>query len=351
MASNDKNKILKYFSARKILIPVGLGLGISVYLMLNSFEVDAFAGFSITPRFFFWIFMGILVMALRDVAYMYRLRLITDKELSWRSSFQVWMLWEFASALTPSVVGGATVAWLIVHKEKIPFGRASALVMITSFLDEFFFILMAPLIILFFSNASDFFHGDLNIFGWHFEGYSVFLVGYFYIFALAGFIFSAVFIIPKSIKILLIWFFNFPVVRRWKSGAAKMGDDLIATSREMRGRPLLFWLKAFGATSVAWISRFTIVNCLILAFMPFSDHLALYARQFVMWVVLMISPTPGGSGVAEFLFGDYLGMFILVGMAPVLAILWRFMVYYFYLIMGSIVLPVWVRRVFSGEEN
>ncbi len=347
MASADQNRILKYFSAWKILIPVGIGLGISVYLLLNSFDQDAFANFSITPRFFFWIFMGILVMALRDIAYMYRLRLITNQDLSWRSSFQVWMLWEFASALTPSVVGGATIAWLIVHKEKIPFGRASALVMITSFLDEFFFILMAPLIILFFSNAGDFFHGNLHIFGLHFEGYSVFLVGYFYIVFLAAFIFTAVFIIPKSVKKFLIWLFRLPLIRRWKIGAEKMGDDLMATSKEMRGKPFIFWLKAFGSTAVAWIARFSIVNCLILAFLPFSDHLALYGRQFVMWVVLMISPTPGGSGVAEFLFGDYLGMFLLVGMAPVLAILWRLMTYYIYLIMGSVVLPIWVRRVFS----
>ncbi len=262
MAANEKHKILSFFSTWKILIPVAIGLGISTYMLLRSFNEDTFVNLRISPRFFFWIFIGILIMALRDIAYMYRLRLITDKKLSWKSSFQIWMLWEFASALTPSVVGGATVAWLIIHKEKIPFGKASALVMITSFLDEFFFVLMAPVIILFFSNSSDFFHGNLNIFGLHFEGYSVFWIGYFYILFLATFIFSAIFIIPKSVKRFLVWLFRFPLIRRWKSGAAKMGDDIVSTSKEMRGKPFLFWLKAFGSTVVAWIARFSIVNCL-----------------------------------------------------------------------------------------
>lgn len=351
MASNDQYRILKYFSAWKIMIPVGIGVGISVYLVFESLDVDIFSNLSIGPRFFFWIFIGILMMIIRDLSYMFRLRLMTNNELSWRSSFQVWMLWEFASALTPSVVGGATIAWVIVHKEKIPFGRASALVMITSFLDELFFVLMAPLILLLFSNATGFFHGDLHVFGLHLSGFSVFLVGYIFITFLAVFIFIAVFIIPNSVKKFLIWFFGLPLLKRWKGGAAKMGDDLAATSKEMKRKPVTFWLKAFGATATAWIARFSIVNCLILAFMPFNDNLALYGRQFVMWVVLMISPTPGGSGIAEFLFGDYLGMFLLVGMAPVLTILWRLMTYYFYLIMGSIVLPVWLSRVFSKENQ
>ena len=349
MAEYDQYRILKYFSAWKIMIPVGIGVAISVYLMIDSFDAEVFSSLRIQPRFFFWIFIAFVMMAFRDLAYMYRLRLLSNKDLSWRSCFQVWMLWEFASALTPSVVGGATIAWVIVHKEKIPFGRSTAIIMTISFLDELFFILLAPIILLFFSNASGFFQGDINILGLQLSGLSVFLLGYSYILLLALFIFTTVFLIPKMVKKLLLGLFSLPLIRKWKNAAGKMGDDLIAASKEIKGKPFSFWTKAFSATVVAWIARFSIVNCLILAFMPFSDNLALYVRQFVMWVVLMISPTPGGSGVAELLFGDYLGMFILVGMAPVLAIMWRLMTYYNYLIIGSIILPIWLRRVFSKK--
>lgn len=39
---------------------------------------------------------------------------LSDGHLSWRQSFNVTFLWEFASALTPSVVGGSGIAMFII---------------------------------------------------------------------------------------------------------------------------------------------------------------------------------------------------------------------------------------------
>ena len=71
---------------------------------------------------------------------MFRIRLLTDNKIKWRNSFDVIMLWEFASALTPSVVGGSAVALFIVNKEIKNIGKATAIVMITALLDELFYI-------------------------------------------------------------------------------------------------------------------------------------------------------------------------------------------------------------------
>lgn len=49
-------------------------------------------------------------------------------------------------AITPSAVGGTSVAIIYVHKEGISLGRSSAIVMLTSFLDEIYFIVMFPLL-------------------------------------------------------------------------------------------------------------------------------------------------------------------------------------------------------------
>ena len=32
------------------------------------------------------------------------------------------------------------------------------------------------------------------------------------------------------------------------------------------------------------------------------EHFLIYSRQLTMWIILLISPTPGGSGIAEFIF-------------------------------------------------
>ena len=117
----------------------------------------------------------------------------------------------------------------------------------------------------------------------------------------------------------------------------------------MKGKSIWFWLKAFGSTFISWTARFWVVNVMILAFSPVNNHFLIYARQLVMWVILLISPTPGGSGVAEFIFSDFLGEFIIPGLAPGLALLWRLFSFYPYLFIGAIILPGWLKRVYSQK--
>ena len=59
---------------------------------------------------------------------------------------------------------------------------------------------------------------------------------------------------------------------------------------------------------------------------------------------MMVSPTPGGSGVAEYAFGELLASFsasaiLIVG----LAILWRLVSYFPYLFIGAFILPRWLK--------
>jgi uncharacterized protein (TIRG00374 family) len=68
-----------------------------------------------------------------------------------------------------------------------------------------------------------------------------------------------------------------------------------------------------------------------------------------MWVILLISPTPGGSGIAEFILPKFLGEF----MHPFdheVAFTWRLLSYYSYLIIGSIILPIWLKRVLKKQK-
>jgi uncharacterized protein (TIRG00374 family) len=90
-----------------------------------------------------------------------------------------------------------------------------------------------------------------------------------------------------------------------------------------------------------------VVNFIILAFTPVGEHLLIYARQLVMWSILLLTPTPGGSGFAEFAFSGFFQDFIPIGLAASLALIWRLISYYPYLFIGSIVLPRWLKRVYA----
>lgn len=300
----------------------------------------------------FWIIMAVLMMITRDLAYMYRIRVMSGNELSWRRAFDVIMLWEFASSVTPSAIGGAPIAIFIVNKEGINVGRSTTIVLITSLLDEIFFITMVPLLYFLMPNKTmfPFAEGDFTLFNLHAGVKLVFISSYSLILFYCALVTYGIFISPKGFKKIIVAFFRLPVLKKWESFAVKTGDEIILASGELKRESFTFWAKSVIATYFSWTARYMVVNCLILAFAAGGDQFLIYARQLVMWIIMLISPTPGSSGVAEYAFSIYLKEFIPAGLNSTLAFLWRLISYYPYLIMGAIVLPAWIRRVYLKRK-
>jgi len=70
-----------------------------------------------------------------------------------------------------------------------------------------------------------------------------------------------------------------------------------------------------------------------------------------MWLLMVIIPTPGGSGIVELVFSDYMAEFIpALGLVTLMAILWRLVTYYPYLFIGVLVLQKWIKRVFGKSK-
>ncbi len=343
-------KITDFFRIRRIIIPVLIGLGVAAYLLYRNFDRDAFMQIEWTGQSYLAIALSLCLMVVRDLAYIVRIRVLTDGQLSWRQSFQVIMLWEFASAVTPSIIGGTAVALFILSREGISMGRTTAIVFVTAMLDELFYILMVPLMILI-VGPTDLFtsEGSYVLFNTRLGTQGLFALGYLFLLILTLIILYGIFINPRGFKLLLLHIFRLPILRKWRGRAADTGNEIIITSAEMRGKPWIFWFKAFAATFFSWTARFWVVNALIMAFvgLSMSEHFLIYARQLMMWVLLLVSPTPGGSGVAELVFGGFLGEFIPNGRTPAMGLLWRTISYYPYLFIGAIVLPAWLKRVYA----
>ncbi len=290
-----------------------------------------------------WLFAALVFTAGRDFFYMLRIRLLTKNKLSWKASFYVIMIWEFASALSPGVVGGAAVAMFILNRETIPFGKATAIVIITAFMDNLFFVVMIPLVFLFIQNA-DLFPSDvgssLPLMWWFWIGCSV-------IFGICLLLYLTIFWYPKLATKFLLAVFGLPFIKRWKFIAREWGKDIETASKDFRQESRQFWIRVFLATFGSWISRYLVINAVLNAFLylGFIDNIKILGKQLVLWLFMLVSPTPGGSGVAEFAFSELLSTFttsaILLG---VLALLWRLISYFPYLFIGSILLPSWIRR-------
>lgn len=354
---SQHREILKLFAFRRIIIPILIGLAVIAYMISGDLSHGDLRSITITWGSVVCFTLALLMVAVRDLAYIYRIRLLTGKALSWKRAFQVIFLWEFASSVTPSVVGGSAVAIFFLTKEKLGTGRATATVMVTALLDELFYILFVPVTIVLAGIERLSIDGQsLSLFGREFTTMGIFYLGYILIALLTFLLSYGVFIHPKGLQWLLIKSTNLRFLRKYKEQAHQTGEQILQTSAEFRRKPFSFWLAAIGATSVSWLARFLVVNFLIVGFtagVSLGDHFLILARQLMMWVIMLISPTPGGSGIAEFFFPIFLREFIAgsqYDLTTLVALAWRLLTYYPYLIIGALVLPFWLRRVYLGRK-
>ena len=115
----------KPFKTYQVLIPVLLGLFVLGWLFLDEFDPAVFLSFNFTFVSALFILLAFALMFTRDFGMMWRFRLLTDKDLSWKQAFHINVLSEFTSAVTPAVVGGSSLVIIFLIKEGINAGRST----------------------------------------------------------------------------------------------------------------------------------------------------------------------------------------------------------------------------------
>lgn len=327
----------------KTALPIVIGVGVVVWLFLKDFNPAALSMLTFNTRTVVALAACLLFVFGRDFGLAWRFRTITDGHLSWRRAFRVDLMCAFTSAITPSAVGGSALAIFYLNREGIKVGQATTLTLTTLFLDEMFFVVFCPILVLVLPIDELFGTTTGNVF---LESVKViFWLVYAGIVAWAAILFIGILARPEWLERTVIKLFSLRWLRRWKEGAVRMTSGMRATSTWVKGQSKRWWLNVFGATTLSWFSRYLVVNALFFGFVPAASQLLVFGRQFVVWVVLMISPTPGGSGVSEWLFTNYYGDMIGdLSAALVIAMIWRVVSYYIYLVAGVCLLPSYFKK-------
>lgn len=341
------------FSVWKVIIPVLIGITAVVLLFIHDARqeniMQILSSINFDARTIAFICLGFLFMFGRDFGLTWRFRALTDRKLPWKSAFEVDMLCEFTSCITPSAVGGSSLGMVFLNTKGIEFGKATTLMMTTLILDEAFFVIFCPLAVLLTPDNMIFSSGDATFsHGIKLTFWSVYGI----IFLWTMILLTGVIWKPYWVKAVFGRIFKWRILRKWSGKADELTSNMIATSKELKTKPLRFWLEVFGGTALSWTSRYLVVNALFLGFLPQDDpyQWVILARQFVIWVVLMVSPTPGGSGLSEWLFSEYYGDLVTTaGMALIMAVFWRLISYYIYLLIGACIVPGWLKH--SLDKN
>lgn len=393
MSKEEIDVISKNFQGWKVILAILLGLGISLFLLFRAINqhnfvevepgmgtynwvdtngdgikdlneyvkvaqgnyndidfVDSLALMTWDLKAIFFLGLALLFMVGRDVFYMIRIRILTKHKLSWNQAFYTIMLWEFASALSPGVVGGAAVAMFILKKEKIDLGRSTAIVVIATMLDNLFYVVMIPIVFLVISNKDLFPHENASTAATSL----IFWGGYAIITFLCILLALSIFKFPKLITSIIIFIFRLPLLSKWKQNAIQTGLEIETASKELRKEDKVFWWRSFMSTMGSWTCRFLVINAILNAFLPLSafENILIYGKQFVLWIFMLVSPTPGGSGVAEYAFSELLAPFSQSAiLLVVLAIIWRLISYFPYLFIGAFLLPRWLRKTKTKKAN
>lgn len=325
-----------------ILLPVLIGLAVIGYLFWKEFDPHIFTSVSFSAKTTAFIAAAVLFMLGRDAGQIWRYRKISGNELSWWQATRVNILCEFTSAVTPSAVGGSSLIVVFLSKEGINAGRGTALMFASLFLDELFFVISIPILLISISIPDLF--GENTILS---KGImNLFFVIYGLIVLWTLILYIGLFKRPEWIRNFFNAIFRHGILKRWNKQISELGNNLVTSSRAIGKKPFSFWLSTFGATSFAWISRYLVINALLLAFSPVTGkQLIAFGRQFVLWIIMTISPTPGGSGFSEYMFSQYYADFFpIAGTALVIAFIWRIITYYLYLAVGVCVVPGWLKK-------
>ena len=347
----DAKKVFKTLNLNKMWLPLVLGIGVAIYLFVRDEDFN-WSSLSLIGkadwRYMLLVFLAVIV---RDLAYIQRIRVLTHTDLGWLSSFYIIVLWEFSSAVTPSVVGGSLVAIFLLLKEGISLGKSLAYVIVTSIFDNLFFIGAASLgffglydaIFAGMSTLENKLGSNLKLLFWSTHA----VVSIYTLIMLL-----AIFVRPKFFRWALLKITSGSFLKSWQQAARRHGDEIVFTSKALQGERFAYWLKVGLTTLVTWSARYLVLNLIIAAYVSLDTgaHLVILGKQVILWTIMLVSPTPGSSGTAEFFYKQFheavLGEYTLIT-----DVLWRVFTYYLYLVLGAIYLPRWIRRVFSAQKG
>jgi len=343
-------KVLDSLRLSKIILPVVIGLIVIVYILLRQFNYEEFKLISWNNRLWYFLGIAVFIYVLRHLFYSFRLKILSDNVFTFKHSMELVCIWEFASAISPTSIGGSAVAVFFLSQEKISGAKAVSIVMYTVIVDSIFFLV--SLVGLFIIFGPPLIRPNMESM---LEGYGItFMVVWLFILFYASILTWGLFR-PRVIKNILFGLSKLPLIRRFKRSLVKTGQDVVITSKEIRSKPLSFHILAILTTIGAWVTRFLTVNFIILALVEidtdFMYQFLLYARSQTMYVITQFSPTPGGSGVMELLFSGFFSDYISKGIGSVGALLWRLITYYPYLLLGVIIIPTWLRRIMRLKKR
>lgn len=284
------------------------------------------------------LILAIFVTLLKIYFSAEKIRFLADKAINRMASIRIALSWDFASAVTPSTIGGAPVATFAMTREGIKFGKSSAIILYGVLLDQFWYALAVPILLI----SSIYFEVIPDEIG--LVGNITMLLIYAGLISYGALLTYGLLINPASLKDILKKIFSWRVLRKFSEKVNAEANNLESYSIQLRNKPIRFVLKAFFLTTMIWLCKIALPVIVVLSLLP-GDEILLVLRSLSMNLAFLVIPTPGGSGGVEGLFAIFLGPLIartaFIGLA---VFVWRIITYYISIGLGIIAMFWYVNQ-------
>lgn len=292
-------------------------MGIVIYLTYTPGVLE-----HLKPKRLPGLVIAIIVTLLKVYFTAAKIRYLADKVIGKMAAVRIALTWDFASAVTPSTIGGAPVATYAMTKEGIQLGQSSAIMLYSVLLDQFWYAMAVPILLIsgiYFEVLPD----EIGLVG------NITMILIYTGLLLYGAILAyGLLINPAAIKKVVRVVFRLPFLKKYADKVNAEADNLESYSRLLRKKPYTFVLKAFYLSTMTWLCKIALPVIVVLSLLP-ADVVLLSLRSLAMNLAFLVIPTPGGSGGVEGLFAIFLGPLIdrkaFIGLA---VFAWRIITYY-----------------------
>jgi len=367
-------------SLKKIIWPVLLGLSVLAFIGVKTFDVNVYRSMwnSLNP----WILSGALVCVITRVLFGgKRLSYVSHNRLSFKGGIRGQLAWDFAANITPSLVGGAPIAAYFIAQSseingdskagssgasvdanvsvgsgsgagarassgsgKIRLGEVTAFMMFIMLLDQAWFALSVP-VILVSALFMEVIPASAGAAG------TITAVVYFIGFMIwTGLFAYATLFRPHLLAALADRVCRLPFLRKYREKVSHEMDEYQERATILRRQPLSFFAKGLLLTSGTWIARYALVVFIVWSFVPDVDQLLLFIRSIAMTIGSLVMPTPGGAGGVEGLYVLFFGSLMPGALLAPTLLIWRIMGYYIFLGFGLYITTSHVKKKMTKKS-
>jgi hypothetical protein len=257
--------------------------------------------------------------------------------LSFREVFPIIIVNDLGAALTPTVLGGGPVKLALLIKKGMPPQKATFLVLLSAVEDVFFYTFGIILSMIYLKNTI----AKIII---SLASHKIILATIFVLF-----LFPIVF--RKTNRRLLKYLVsNLPVkwidfIYKVRQKVKEYLSDIGTTFKSLANEGKLRLALSIIILFFQWITKFSILAVILYSLGINFSWFTMYIKQWLIYVSMLIIPTPGASGGSEAAFLYLFGKDIGGDLSNIIVSTWRFFTYYFILIISVLTLNIFNREL------